>query len=219
MLLTMSPFTFFTHPPAPSPLASIPWVSRQLFRQIVFCLPLCGDIWKLYADIQDWHGHRPIFLCGRVVTIFIVFWGLWGLRMRRLWDRAWQRILGLGGCYASGLSHLYYAGPGPLTWTLLSWDAGEMCGEQSGRHREGQKECQAVSEPQKCQQSAECRRLEAWNGMCLGSGKRSRQHAFVLPCLVSFYIQLIVAHRGGSFPEGGRSSGCLDISWKLKTWT
>lgn len=140
------------------------------------------------------------------------FWAL-GIRMRNHRIRVGQWILSLGERYVSDFSHLYYAGPGRLAWALLTWNAGEMCGEQSGYHKGGQKECHAISEPQTCQQSAECWDPETWHGTYLGRGRRSRQHAFSVSCLLEvsrlpFTFSLTVTHGGMYFP-GGRSPGCF----------
>lgn len=214
-------------PPTLSPLATIPLVSvDNSFDKSFYICPLCGELEALCWNSRQCLGHRSIFFCGRVVILFVTFWGL---RTRSLWTRARQWILGSGEEYASGLSHLYHAGPGPLAWTLLSRDAGEMCCEQSWRHRERQKECQAVSEPQKCQQSAECGGPETWHGTYLGSGKRSRQHAFSLPYLVSwgvsnhFFLSAYLLHtelgREGIFSWRVKVSGVLWIlngNWRLE---
>lgn len=175
-LYSPSPFLPLFH----SPLATIPLI----FVDNSFDWSFWKYIWRFCAAVQDCDlATDPYSFCEQVVTVFIAFWVPCGLRIRNHWAGQW--IFGSGEGYEPGLSHLYYAGAGQLAWTVLSWDASEMCGEQSGHHRERQKECQAISEPPKCQQSAECRGPEAWHGTYLGSGKRSWWRASSLPCLVS----------------------------------
>lgn len=186
--------------------------------QVIYICLFCEDIWSPSTETEDCDlVTDPSFFGGQLLTLSALR-VLCGLRMRNHSARVEQWYAGSEEEYVLDLSRLYYVGPGLLVWTLLTWDASEMCGEQCGHHREGQKECQAISEPQKCQRSAKCWGPEAWHGMYGIKEKGVNNVPFSCPASwgstqLHSYTQRWVFSWGR---EG--SPGCLGTYRKLKTW-